>query len=899
MPGEETSKTTPVSSPNLGKKFVQTRLPFKILSPGSSNKADGTPKRRLSSPVIEDRASKVLKTTPAESEEDVEDFSNPDAIIVIHDEESLKADGEEGKSKEADNMEIRIKIPFVKKSKTTAKQDNSPKQKKRSKNKKGVSEEKKEESSAQADEEDVEPKEKIQKNEPVQEEDDKPEEQVEPEQEIDEKSEEDKDSGKGGDSEVESHEEKSSDSDKIFCDEKLSRSSDGDNQGTESAEKDANPSGSDDIDKKLTPKQLEKKKEAERRRQERLDEQLKRKRKLEEEKELKRKEREEQRRKEKEEKEEQKRKEKEEKDEVKRREREEKEKKRLAELEAKNEEKRLKDEEKRLKDEEKRLKEEEKKKKEDEKRKKEEEKKEATKRISDNFKKFFMLKSKPSSNTSQPQDADKESSSDEVKSSDPRFMPFCVKPDMRLAPNTRREFKEEDKNRLDSILKEISGEKNQLYLKDIKQENWRPTKSGKTWPQEEDNEEDIIVLGDEGQPIEETKPTIKYRVKFLLFHENQRPPYYGTWRKKSSTLGPRKPFGRDQKLFDYDVDSDDEWEEEEPGESLHGSDDEKDRESEDDYEVDNDFFVPHGHLSDEELQNEDENDEDNSPEMQKAKLKLMQQEFADEMKKKTEKLKPRLIGCIWQTESGGKPTTCSEIIWKLLTASKMLFAGPIVLRTDSTGQTVSPGKENEAAEPTPSKKSNKLSEDDTRNFIRLVHGNCNNSRFLVEEFQATRAKENENRESFVEVTKVSLKRKLREVAEWKICPEPGAMQGKMCWYVNPKVREQYGHQDLTLPNTWKYILTPKRVEEPPTPAPPALSSVPEVKKDPPSSDPVAPGKPTKKRIAPLMSVPRGQNFSPATKTQLISQFLKKTTKTEEEKPPNPSNTVSFEIIHLD
>lgn len=55
-------------------------------------------------------------------------------------------------------------------------------------------------------------------------------------------------------------------------------------------------------------------------------------------------------------------------------------------------------------------------------------------------------------------------------------------------------------------------------------------------------------------------------------------------------------------IFDYEVDSDDEWEEEEPGESLHGSDDEK--ESEDEYEVDNDFFVPHGYLSD------DENPED-------------------------------------------------------------------------------------------------------------------------------------------------------------------------------------------------------------------------------------------------------------------------------------------------
>lgn len=49
--------------------------------------------------------------------------------------------------------------------------------------------------------------------------------------------------------------------------------------------------------------------------------------------------------------------------------------------------------------------------------------------------------------------------------------------------------------------------------------------------------------------------------------------------------------------FNYEIDSDDEWEEE-PGESLHGSDDEK--EPEEDYEVDNDFFVPHGYLSDDE-----------------------------------------------------------------------------------------------------------------------------------------------------------------------------------------------------------------------------------------------------------------------------------------------------------
>lgn len=47
---------------------------------------------------------------------------------------------------------------------------------------------------------------------------------------------------------------------------------------------------------------------------------------------------------------------------------------------------------------------------------------------------------------------------------------------------------------------------------------------------------------------------------------------------------------------------------EEPGESLHGSDDEK--ESDHEYELDNEVFVPHGYLSDEEgAQDDDVQDE--------------------------------------------------------------------------------------------------------------------------------------------------------------------------------------------------------------------------------------------------------------------------------------------------
>jgi hypothetical protein len=36
------------------------------------------------------------------------------------------------------------------------------------------------------------------------------------------------------------------------------------------------------------------------------------------------------------------------------------------------------------------------------------------------------------------------------------------------------------------------------------------------------------------------------RPKLLQFWENRRPPYWGTWRKKSQSIRPRNPFGADE-----------------------------------------------------------------------------------------------------------------------------------------------------------------------------------------------------------------------------------------------------------------------------------------------------------------------------------------------------------------
>ncbi|VDP09010.1 unnamed protein product, partial [Schistosoma curassoni] len=62
--------------------------------------------------------------------------------------------------------------------------------------------------------------------------------------------------------------------------------------------------------------------------------------------------------------------------------------------------------------------------------------------------------------------------------------------------------------------------------------------------------------------------TVWLRAKLFQFVENYRPAYYGTWRRRSRIVTGRRPFARDDYQLDYSIDSDDEWEEEEPGESI-------------------------------------------------------------------------------------------------------------------------------------------------------------------------------------------------------------------------------------------------------------------------------------------------------------------------------------------
>ncbi|KAK4796326.1 hypothetical protein SAY86_028652 [Trapa natans] len=96
------------------------------------------------------------------------------------------------------------------------------------------------------------------------------------------------------------------------------------------------------------------------------------------------------------------------------------------------------------------------------------------------------------------------------------------------------------------------------------------------------------------------------RKQLLQFDKSHRPAFYGIWPMQSVTVRPRHPFSKDPEL-DYDIDSDEEWEEEDPGESLSDCDKDNDESLEEgcpradeDEESEDGFFVPDGYLSENE-----------------------------------------------------------------------------------------------------------------------------------------------------------------------------------------------------------------------------------------------------------------------------------------------------------
>ncbi|KAK6188357.1 hypothetical protein SNE40_004544 [Patella caerulea] len=488
-------------------------------------------------------------------------------------------------------------------------------------------------------------------------------------------------------------------------------------------------------------------------------------------------------------------------------------------LDAKMEEKKKKEDEKKMKEEEKKMKEEEKKKEEEEKLKKQNKVKQA-------FEGFFVKQ-----NTCAPKPAEV------IKTDLCKY--FEVKKDTYRAPRVWRILNSTEKSNLDKVVQ--SQESSPLYIDSIKCKSHQPLHADPDqYRHKKDNEEEIIIHDTE------TVKKMTHHVKYIFFHTNYRPPYYGTWRKKSDKLTPRNPFKMDSDLLDYEVDSDDEWEEEEPGESLSASEGEDgdDKEKEDEEEGDDGWMVPHGYLSEDEGCDDDK---EITPEVLKARQQAKADQWEADLKRQCQPVKTIVIGCYWEEEENQLSRADLDILESF--SAVCLSTAPVdtTLSIDKTkSTTMTPGTER-CATPSGSKgtKPKSVPEEAMPELIKLLHGNTSGIKKLIHEFrvywkQKTGELNNVNGDSTVKTEtsmeveeedspkRTNLNESLKEEntpakedqfsiskrqLELKITSvavrEKRSAYKKICWHVHDSILKQYNLDDLSYPNTWEYVTVTK------------------------------------------------------------------------------------------
>ncbi|XP_018583820.1 chromatin assembly factor 1 subunit A isoform X2 [Scleropages formosus] len=361
-----------------------------------------------------------------------------------------------------------------------------------------------------------------------------------------------------------------------------------------------------------------------------------------------------------------------------------------------------------------------------------------------------------------------------------KFAPFEIKENMFMAPSCRVVCEEEALEALDRYLAQPDSNLNGLR-------DWRsrkPRRSGPTCHWHSQPIRDCVVLVDGPKPDGVPDRQCYGRMKLLQFHENYRPAYWGTWRKKSKLISPRYPLRQDKDLLDYEVDSDEEWEEEEPGESLSHSEGDDDEEGGEEDDEDDGFFVPHGYLSDGEGALEEE--ESGDLEKQKVLQRLKAREWDELMSKKKFKVLESVVkGCVWRS------TGCDA---EALLPYAVCMLEPL------------PGEE-----PVTPEGPSKEHQDDqmVSQLLPLLHGNVNSSKVIITEFQefcrqqsASPTNSSPNWADNVP-TRIRLKRLIKENAVY----EKRTTYRRCCWYVHAEVLARFGMESLPVPSQWNSITT--------------------------------------------------------------------------------------------
>ncbi|CAD5124392.1 DgyrCDS12680 [Dimorphilus gyrociliatus] len=387
---------------------------------------------------------------------------------------------------------------------------------------------------------------------------------------------------------------------------------------------------------------------------------------------------------------------------------------------------------------------------------------------------------------------------------DERFLPFQLGKKQKLAPiyRTNISFLEERLSELDYFLSHQNSKHN--YLKTLKSDTYQIGKSEPTWTNKDG---DVVLVADE-------KPTLPWRkAKLFQFHENNRPAYYGTFKKKSIIVTARQPFGKDDNL-DYTVDSDEEWEEEEPGESISHSegedDDEKVEEGDDD--EDDGFFVPHGYLSDDEGCEEDEADEKLNPEKLKARQLAMARKFEEEIKEQPKTLRPLIVGCCWSNSAEKVQAKFLKIL-KQYTV-EIIIETPIQLENichstpshhDMSDCGDSSRKGSALTKPIP--------KEAMPHLIRFLHGNWNSREAIIREFRQFWSKKSQEGGNESGTNSVISKRQLEIRIKAIAAYDKRTDYKNRCWYVKESVINDYAVTDLKIPNPYAKEMELNNVKE--------------------------------------------------------------------------------------
>ena len=267
------------------------------------------------------------------------------------------------------------------------------------------------------------------------------------------------------------------------------------------------------------------------------------------------------------------------------------------------------------------------------------------------------------------------------------------------------------------------------------------------------------------------KVTVCNRFKFLSFHEDVRPPYHGTWSKKSHGVNPRNPFKKDRKFFDYDYDSEAEWEEgdNEAGEDIENAADDEEEKDEEEAEGEDDGW----------LAADDDLDDDPDEETKLLRQKVVRQE--DKLERIESFIAP----------VNGRPLTASDKVesylagvasdeaFELLSSHEDIIVTDVPLFLDPFPPIV-----DEDPEPSSPTEKRETSIADMQAILRFIHHNSVASKEkLVDELRLKLPDATSSRAQAM--------RTLESVAEKQRHPIKGQI-----WEIKREILEQYELNDL-------------------------------------------------------------------------------------------------------